>query len=103
VISIHAGISGPAVELAVVCLVINLVLSGAFVTWTRQLTRASQERVAKLKEEAARAKAERRKVKKEALERRALRDRRRAERNAKKLIELQMEEGVENVENRIDV
>ena len=63
VISIHAGISGPAVELAVVCLVINLVLSGAFVTWTRQLTRASQERVAKLKEEAARAKAERRKAK----------------------------------------
>jgi hypothetical protein len=79
VISIHAGISGPAVELAVVCLVINLVLSGAFVTWTRQLTRASQERVAKLKEEAARAKAERRKAKKEALERRARRDREAAE------------------------
>jgi Kef-type K+ transport system membrane component KefB len=103
VISIHAGISGPAVELAVVCLVINLVLSGAFVTWTRQLTRASQERVAKLKEEAARAKAERRKVKKEALERRALRDRRRAEKNAKTLSELQTEERVEKVENRIDV
>merc|ERR1719247_1813701 len=79
VISIHAGISGPAVELAVVCLVINLVLSGAFVTWTRQLTRASQERVAKLKEEAARAKAERRKAKKEALERRARREREAAE------------------------
>merc|ERR1719327_1477179 len=52
VIAIEAGIKGPAIELAVVCLVINLVLSGAFVTWTRQLTRGSQERVAKLKEEA---------------------------------------------------
>merc|ERR1719460_2800255 len=93
VISIHAGISGPAVELAVVCLVINLVLSGAFVTWTRQLTRASQERVAKLKEEAARAKAERRKAKKEALELKALRDREAAEELARELIELQMEEG----------
>ena len=55
VISIHAGISGPAVELAVVCLVINLVLSGAFVTWTRQLARASEERVEKLKQEAMQA------------------------------------------------
>merc|ERR1719428_1403127 len=103
VISIHAGISGPAVELAVVCLVINLVLSGAFVTWTRQLTRASQERVAKLKEEVARAKAERRKAKKEALERRARREREAAEELARKLLELQTEERVEKVENRIDV
>ena len=37
---LKAGISGPAVELAVVCLVINLVLSGAFVTWTKQLARS---------------------------------------------------------------
>merc|ERR1719387_2217122 len=44
VISIEAGIQGPAIELAVVCLVINLVLSGAFVTWTRQLAHASEAR-----------------------------------------------------------
>merc|ERR1719487_2817705 len=59
VISIEAGISGPAVELAVVCLVINLVLSGAFVTWTRQLARSSESRVAA-------AKAARRQAKKVA-------------------------------------
>jgi Kef-type K+ transport system membrane component KefB len=45
VISIEAGIKGPAIELAVVCLVINLVLSGAFVTWTKQLARTSEMRV----------------------------------------------------------
>merc|ERR1719487_47400 len=80
VISIRAGISGPAVELAVVCLVINLVLSGAFVTWTRQLAHASELRV-------ARAKAERRQEKKEALERRALRDRQRAEKRERRKAE----------------
>jgi Kef-type K+ transport system membrane component KefB len=50
VISIEAGISGPAVQLAVVCLVINLVLSGAFVTWTRKLARASEFRIARERE-----------------------------------------------------
>merc|ERR1719389_1090751 len=78
VISIEAGISGPAVELAVVCLVINLVLSGAFVTWTRQLARTSEARV-------ARARAARRQAKKEALERRAIRDREKAEKRERKL------------------
>merc|ERR1719235_282800 len=67
VISIEAGISGPAVELAVVCLVINLVLSGAFVTWTKQLARSSESRVAA-------ARAARRQAKKEALERKAQRE-----------------------------
>jgi Kef-type K+ transport system membrane component KefB len=80
VISIHAGIAGPAVQLAVVCLVINLVLSGAFVTWTRQLARASEARV-------ARAKALRRQAKKEALERRARRDREKAEKRERKKAE----------------
>jgi uncharacterized protein HemX len=82
VISIEAGIKGPAIELAVVCLVINLVLSGAFVTWTKQLARASEHRVAV-------ARAARRQAKKAALERRAEREKERAERRearrAKKL------------------
>jgi uncharacterized protein YaiL (DUF2058 family) len=84
VISIEAGISGPAIQLAVVCLVINLVLSGAFVTWTRQLARASEVRV-------ARAKAARREEKKAALERKAQRDRERAEKREKKAQKLAKE------------
>jgi Kef-type K+ transport system membrane component KefB len=64
VIAIESGIKGPAIELAVVCLVINLVLSGAFVTWTKQLARTSEARVEKarvayLSRKAARAKAKR--------------------------------------------
>merc|ERR1719235_3149772 len=51
VISIESGIKGPAIELAVVCLAINLILSGAFVTWTRQLAHASEARI-RAKEEA---------------------------------------------------
>merc|ERR1719389_720730 len=61
VISIEAGISGPAIQLAVVCLVINLVLSGAFVTWTKQLARSSERRV----------RLERERQRREALERHA--------------------------------
>jgi uncharacterized protein HemX len=101
VISIHAGISGPAVELAVVCLVINLVLSGAFVTWTRQLARASEERVEKLKQEAMAARAARHQLKKAALERRAQREKEKAEkrerRKAEKLAR-QAEEGGKTAE-----
>jgi Kef-type K+ transport system membrane component KefB len=63
VISIEAGIKGPAIELAVVCLVINLVLSGAFVTWTKQLARSSERRV----------RLERERQRREALERAARR------------------------------
>jgi hypothetical protein len=57
--------------------VINLVLSGAFVTWTRQLARSSESRVAA-------AKAARRQAKKEAIERRAQRVREKAEKRERK-------------------
>merc|ERR1719247_2864121 len=77
VISIEAGITGPAIELAVVCLVINLVLSGAFVTWTKQLARMSEIRV-----EAARL--ARREAKRAALARRAHRAQQKAERLERK-------------------
>jgi hypothetical protein len=60
VISIESGISGPAIELAVVCLAINLILSGAFVTWTRQLAHASEARIQAAKAAKLLAKAERR-------------------------------------------
>jgi hypothetical protein len=79
--------------------VINLVLSGAFVTWTRQLARASENRI-------ARAKAARRQAKKEALERRAIRDRERAEKRerkkAKKLA-MQAEQGEIHSPSRLQI
>jgi hypothetical protein len=67
VISIESGITGPAIELAVVCLAINLILSGAFVTWTRQLAHASEARI-----QAA------------AIERRLRRERKKAKKRKKK-------------------
>jgi Kef-type K+ transport system membrane component KefB len=59
VIAIEAGIKGPAIELAVVCLVINLVLSGAFVSWTKSLARSSERRVLKAREAIRRSVLER--------------------------------------------
>jgi Kef-type K+ transport system membrane component KefB len=67
VIAIESGIEGTAIELAVVCLAINLILSGAFVTWTRQLAHASEARI-RAKEEAEAARRKRKKKKKKKKE-----------------------------------
>jgi Kef-type K+ transport system membrane component KefB len=59
VISIESGIKGFAIELAVVCLAINLVLSGAFVTWTKRLASASELRRAIAAEDRRKSRASR--------------------------------------------